>query len=61
MDSFKGKTAFVTGGTSGIGRAAAVAFGRAEPPLRLLAGARRRGKSRSISCETLAAMALSSR
>ena len=29
MDSFKGKTAFVTGGTSGIGRAAAVAFVRA--------------------------------
>lgn len=29
MDSFKGKTAFVTGGTSGIGRAAAVAFARA--------------------------------
>jgi len=29
MDSFNGKTAFVTGGTSGIGRAAAVAFGRA--------------------------------
>jgi NAD(P)-dependent dehydrogenase (short-subunit alcohol dehydrogenase family) len=29
MDSFKKKTAFVTGGTSGIGRAAAVAFARA--------------------------------
>jgi NAD(P)-dependent dehydrogenase (short-subunit alcohol dehydrogenase family) len=29
MDSFKGKTAFVTGATSGIGRAAAVAFARA--------------------------------
>ena len=29
MDSFKGKVAFVTGGTSGIGRAAAAAFARA--------------------------------
>jgi NAD(P)-dependent dehydrogenase (short-subunit alcohol dehydrogenase family) len=29
MDSFKGKTAFVTGGTSGMGRATAVAFARA--------------------------------
>jgi NAD(P)-dependent dehydrogenase (short-subunit alcohol dehydrogenase family) len=29
MDSFKGKAAFVTGGTSGIGRATAIAFARA--------------------------------
>ena len=29
MDSFKGKAAFVTGGTSGMGRATAVAFARA--------------------------------
>lgn len=28
MESFKGRTAFVTGGTSGIGRAAAIAFAR---------------------------------
>lgn len=42
MDSFKGKTAFVTGSTSGIGRAA-------------------EGQKSLDLCETLAAMALSSR
>src|SRR5947208_1885753 len=44
MDNFEGKIAFVTGATSGIGRARAIASRVLAPRLQFLAGARRRPK-----------------